>query len=81
MRIESVTAIPVRLPRDFLAAQGTAGSPTTLAGEGRYRWSTAYPVLYSVDFETAVVRVELSNGLVGWGEAQAPLAPAPLEPR
>ena len=75
MRIESVTAIPARLPRDFLAAQGTAGSPTTLAGEGRYRWSTAYPVLYSVDFETAVVRVELSNGLVGWGEAQAPLAP------
>jgi len=32
-------------------------------------------VLYSVNFETALVRVELSNGLVGWGEAQAPLAP------
>jgi D-galactarolactone cycloisomerase len=75
MRIESVTAIPVRLPRDFLAARGTAGSPTTLTGEGSYRWSTAYPVLYSIDFETAIVRVELSNGLVGWGEAQAPLAP------
>jgi galactonate dehydratase len=75
MRIESVMAIPVRLPRDFLAAQGTAGSPTTLAGEGRYRWSTAYPVLYSTEFETALVRLELSNGLVGWGEAQAPLAP------
>jgi galactonate dehydratase len=75
MRIESVTAIPVRLPRDFLAARGTAGSPTTLAGEGRYRWSTAYPVLYSTEFETALVRLELSNGIVGWGEAQAPLAP------
>lgn len=75
MRIESIRAFPIRLPRDFAAAQGTAGSPTTLAGEGRYRWSTAYPVLYSVDFETALVRVELSGGLVGWGEAQAPLAP------
>jgi D-galactarolactone cycloisomerase len=75
MRIESIQAFPVRLPRDFAAAQGTAGSPTRLAGEGRYRWSTAYPVLYSVDFETALVRVELSGGLVGWGEAQAPLAP------
>jgi D-galactarolactone cycloisomerase len=75
MRIESIQAFPVRLPRDFVAAQGTAGSPTRLAGEGRYRWSTAYPVLYSVDFETALVRVELSGGLVGWGEAQAPLAP------
>jgi len=75
MRIESVTAIPVRLPRDVAAARGTAGSPTALTGSGSYRWSTAYPVLYSVDFETCLVRVEVSNGLVGWGEAQAPLAP------
>ena len=83
MQIESVTAIPIRLPRDFAHAQGTAGSPTTLSGAGGYplsdtdvyRWSTAYPTLYSVNFETALVRVELSNGLVGWGEAQAPLAP------
>lgn len=75
MRIKSVTAIPVRLPRDFANAQGTAGSPTPLSGAGNYRWSTAYPVLYSVHFETALVRVELEDGTVGWGEAQAPLAP------
>jgi D-galactarolactone cycloisomerase len=75
MQITSVEAMPVRLPRDVAAATGTAGSPTRLAGDGRYRWSTAYPVLYSVDFEAALVRVELTNGLVGWGEAQAPLAP------
>lgn len=52
-----------------------AGSPTAVDGEGRYRWSTAYPVLYPVDFETALVRIDLSNGLTGWGEAQAPLVP------
>ena len=75
MRIASIVSIPVRLPRDLSRARGTAGSPTTLAGEGSYRWSTAYPVLYSTEFETALVRVELENGLVGWGEAQAPLAP------
>lgn len=75
MRIRSVSAVPVRLPRDFAGATGTAGSPTALAGAGDYRWSTAYPVLYSVNFETALVRVELDDGLVGWGEAQAPLAP------
>jgi D-galactarolactone cycloisomerase len=75
MRIRSVTAIPVRLPRDVAGARGTAGSPTGLTGPGDYRWSTAYPALYSVHFETALVRVELDNGLVGWGEAQAPLAP------
>jgi len=75
MRIESVTAIPVRLPRDLAAARGTAGSPTALAGSAGYRWSKDYPCLYSADFETALVRIEVSNGLVGWGEAQAPLAP------
>ncbi|MBL8242093.1 MAG: hypothetical protein JNM66_32000 [Bryobacterales bacterium] len=75
MRITSLTANPVRLPRDFMNAQGTAGSPTALRGEGNYRWSTAYPVLYSVQFETALIRVELEDGTVGWGEAQAPLAP------
>jgi galactonate dehydratase len=75
MRITSVQAIPVRLPRDIAHSRGTAGSPTSLVGDGGYRWSTAYPVLYSVNFETALVRVELANGLVGWGEAQAPLAP------
>lgn len=75
MRIRSIQAIPVRLPRDLGQARGTAGSPTPLAGVGGYRWSTAYPVLYSVNFETALVRVELENGLAGFGEAQAPLAP------
>lgn len=75
MRIKSVQALPVRLPRDIAKSRGTAGSPTSLIGEGAYRWSTAYPVLYSENFETALVRVELANGLVGWGEAQAPLAP------
>jgi D-galactarolactone cycloisomerase len=74
-RIESIYALAIREPRDLAASQGTAGSPTSLAGEGRYRWSTAYPVLYSVDFETAIVVVRLSDGRVGYGEAQAPLAP------
>lgn len=75
MRIKSVQAIPVRLPRDIAGSRGTAGSPTALSGEGAYRWSTAYPVLYSEHLETALVRVELEDGPVGWGEAQAPLAP------
>ncbi len=75
MRITSLDAFPICLPRDLAAAKGTAGSPTTLSGDGRYRWSTAYPVLYSTNFETALIRVRLENGLEGWGEAQAPLAP------
>ena len=76
MTITSVTATPVRLPRDIGAATGTAGSPTTLSeGPGSYRWSSVYPCLYSTRFETALVRVETSEGHTGWGEAQAPVAP------
>jgi D-galactarolactone cycloisomerase len=75
MRIESVKSYPIRIARDVEGARGTAGSPTRLSGDGAYRWSEAYPVLYPVHFETALVEVTLSDGTTGWGEAQAPLAP------
>lgn len=75
MRIASVETIAVRLPRDLPAALGTAGTPTQTRGEGLYRWSKDYPVLYATHIETALVRVTLDSGLIGWGEAQAPLAP------
>jgi D-galactarolactone cycloisomerase len=75
MKIVELEAFPVRLPRDRDAAVGTAGSPTALAPGGAYRWSDAVNALYPVHFETALVRVATEGGAVGWGEAQAPLAP------
>lgn len=76
MKITSISARPVRLARDIASATGTAGSPTLLAsGAADYRFSSVYPCLYSVNFETALVRVETDTGYWGWGEAQAPLAP------
>lgn len=76
MKIARIDAWPLRIPRDIGGATGTAGSPTLLAaGTADYRWSSVYPALYSIHFETAVVRVTMSDGTVGWGEAQAPLAP------
>jgi len=75
VRIESVDAFAVRLLRDHDAALGSAGSPARLEGEGEYRWAAAYPCLYSTLIETALIRVRLDNGIEGWGEAQAPLAP------
>lgn len=76
MKITGITATPVKLPRDLEAATGTAGSPTLLtAGTQPYRWSEVYPCLYSTQFETALIRVETDEGVIGWGEAQAPLAP------
>ncbi|MEZ5398992.1 MAG: mandelate racemase/muconate lactonizing enzyme family protein [Bryobacteraceae bacterium] len=74
-RITAIDAIPVRLPRDLDAARGTAGTPNLLTGDGDYRWSADYPCLYPTHIETALVRVTLDSGLIGWGEAQAPLAP------
>ncbi|HLJ18436.1 MAG TPA: mandelate racemase/muconate lactonizing enzyme family protein [Bryobacteraceae bacterium] len=76
MKIAAVTAIPVRLQRDRGKAEHTAGSPTALAGgDANYRWSAVFPALYAVNFETALVRITLDDGTIGWGEAQAPLAP------
>jgi D-galactarolactone cycloisomerase len=75
VRIHSVEAAAIQIPRDLNAARGTAGTPNATSGSGRYRWSVDYPVLYSTEIETAIVRVTTTDGLVGWGEAQAPLAP------
>jgi D-galactarolactone cycloisomerase len=76
VKIRAIEAIPVRIPRERATSVGTAGSPTGLdATPGDYRWSAVFPVLYAVNFETALVRVTLDDGRVGWGEAQAPLAP------
>ncbi len=74
-KIAQIDSIPIRLPRDLEAATGTAGTPNQLSGDGIYRWSRDYPALYSTCIETALVKVTLDNGLVGWGESQAPLAP------
>ncbi len=74
-KITSIEAIPVRLARNLTEATGTAGTPNVLEGEGAYRWSRDYPALYSIFIESTLVKVRLENGLVGWGEAQAPLAP------
>jgi galactonate dehydratase len=76
MKITRIEARPVRLARDIVQATATAGSPTVLApAAGDYRWSSVYPCLYSVNFETALVRIETDAGIHGWGEGQAPLAP------
>jgi D-galactarolactone cycloisomerase len=75
--IARLEAFALRLPRDTAQTTGTAGSPVTLAprSTSRYRWASTYPTVYSDDIETMLLRVETSDGVVGWGEAQAPVAP------
>ena len=75
--IARLEAFALRLPRDTAETTGTAGSPASLtpASASRYRWASTYPTVYSDDIETMLVRVETSDGVVGWGEAQAPVGP------
>jgi len=75
-KLASIEAIPFRQRRDQDKVVGTAGSPTLLEESPfDYRFSATYATLYSVCFETALVKITTDSGLVGWGEAQAPLAP------
>lgn len=79
MKITEIRAIPFIAERSP-EATGTAGSPARLqaaaSGErSHYRWAENYPVLYSTRFETALIRITLDSGLIGWGESQAPVAP------
>lgn len=75
-KLTAIEAIPFRQRRDQVKVVGTAGSPTLLEESPfDYRFSATYPTLYSVCFETALVKITTDDGLVGWGEAQAPLAP------
>ncbi len=76
MKITGVTACAVKMPRDLTDARGTAGSPAPLqAGPSEYRFAATYQTLYSTKIETALIRIETDAGLIGWGEAQAPVAP------
>jgi D-galactarolactone cycloisomerase len=76
MKITAVQAFAVKIPRDLTDATGSAGSPAPLIeSRNEYRWATNYQTLYSTKIETALIKVTTDSGLVGWGEAQSPVAP------
>lgn len=76
MKIKEVTAFAVKIPRDLNQARGTAGSPAPLVeSPNDYRWATNYQTIYSTKIETALIKITTDSGLVGWGEAQSPVAP------
>ncbi len=76
MKITAVQAFAIKIPRDLTNATGSAGSPAPLVeSRNEYRWATNYQTLYSTKLETALIKVTTDGGLVGWGEAQSPVAP------
>lgn len=71
MNITSVEAIPVRVRRD----EAYLGALPPGAGDAAYFLRPPYRALYSAHFETTFVKIVTDEGVVGWGEALAPVAP------
>jgi galactonate dehydratase len=84
VRIASVEAFPLRIPRPPEEFAGGAGvvTPADIAGDqpapraaSRYHRVGAYPTVFSDAIETCLVRVTADDGTHGWGEAQASVLP------
>ncbi|HMI18887.1 MAG TPA: mandelate racemase/muconate lactonizing enzyme family protein [Sphingomonas sp.] len=81
MKIVKVEAFPIQAkPIDTRPYWGSRAWGSERAA-GQAELSTEYPVplrrrfIYSQTIDTVVVRIETDGGLVGWGEAKAPVAP------
>jgi galactonate dehydratase len=71
MKIARVDAFAIKLPP---ADTGNEGTTENLDTYGDYFIARdAWTSIYSRAHETCLVRVEADNGLVGWGEGQAPV--------
>jgi len=58
MKIKTIEAFAVKIPRDAATARGTAGSPAPLVRSlNDYRWATNYQTIYSTRIETALIKV------------------------
>ena len=71
MHIIQVEALPVRIKRD----EAYLGSLPAGGDAQSYFLRPPYRALYSAYFETAFVKVTTDEGVIGWGEALAPVAP------
>ena len=75
MRISKVEVMPVRIKRE----EAYLGSLPDSADPQAYFLRPPYRALYSAYFETAFVKLTTSEGLIGWGEALAPVAPETVQ--
>ncbi len=73
MRISSIQAFPIKIPPPN---NGSRSGSEQIEAYGDYTIAAdAWTSIYSRNHETCLVRLETDNGLVGWGEGQAPVAP------
>jgi galactonate dehydratase len=77
MRVTEVRAWPIRVPGPddgLMATTGIAERPDQRRSSG-YRIVPPYRCLFSDSLETTIVRITTDVGIVGVGEAQAPVGP------
>ena len=70
-QITGVEAIPTRIRRE----EAYLGGLPPGADRQAYFLRPPYRALYSAYFETAFAKISTAEGVVGWGEALAPVAP------
>ena len=68
MKITDVVAYAVKYPQEYLFTGPTAAQTDYFIRPG-------FPTVYSRNNEALLVRIETDHGLVGWGEALAPVVP------
>lgn len=68
MKITDVIAYSVKYPQPYLFNQPRPANSD-------YFIRTGFPTVYSINNEALLVRIETDTGLVGWGEALAPVIP------
>ncbi len=73
MRIASIQAYAIKIPP--LGAESKSDSDQVEAYGDYTIAADAWTSIYSRNHETCLVRLESDDGLVGWGEGQAPVAP------
>lgn len=73
MKITSISAYAIKSKVRYELA-GQAAAHGQLPGSDYLRFAP-YPQLYSQHSEALVVRVDTDEGITGWGECQAPVAP------
>ena len=73
MRIASIQAYAIKIPP--LGAESKSDSDQVEAYGDYTIAADAWTSIYSRNHETCLVRLETDDGLVGWGEGQAPVAP------
>ena len=73
MRISSIKAFALKIPPASVSS-GARSDPIETYGDYTIA-ADSWTSIYSRNHETCLVRLETDDGLVGWGEGQAPVAP------